>query len=425
MSRIWLIQTGEPLPLNSEVKKMRTAWLADELVKKGHKVLWWASTFDHRGKKWIARHDMEFNFPNGLEIMALKGIGYKKNISLARYIDHRLVAKKFKRLAASKPKPDAMVVSLPPHDLAFEAVMFARKNKIPVMIDIRDPWPDLFLNHVPIMFKKIIRVALFNDFRMVKHIMRYAQNLVAVTRAFLEWGLGYAERGPNTRDRVFYLGYRKPSVQNLEAHMEMIKQWENTVRDKFVVLFIGALSAAYHNPSILLDAAERLKDRDQIHFVIAGDGDLLADMRKSAGRLSNVTFTGWLNQMEIDFWLKHSHVGVCPVTKIIDLPTNKVSAYLSEGLPILSAFNGELKTLIEDNRIGFYYAPNDIRAFEKRIVELQEDRELYRLMSRNAQKLFQDKFDAAEIYRDYAEHVGELAAWHGKELKHGIGGHKK
>ncbi len=51
---IWLIQIGEPLPLEAGVRKMRTALLADKLLERGHSVYWWASAFEHQRKKWIS-----------------------------------------------------------------------------------------------------------------------------------------------------------------------------------------------------------------------------------------------------------------------------------------------------------------------------------------------------------------------------------
>ena len=44
---IWLLQIGEVLPLDVDARMIRTAYLADELVKRGNNILWWASAFDH------------------------------------------------------------------------------------------------------------------------------------------------------------------------------------------------------------------------------------------------------------------------------------------------------------------------------------------------------------------------------------------
>ena len=131
--KIWLIQTGETLPLFEGTRKMRTGILADRLADKGHQVLWWTSAFDHFRKEWVSENDSTISLGRGIDAVLLKGRGYKKNISLQRFIDHRIVASKFSKKAEEYQKPDVMVVSTPPHDLAFEAVKFAKEKDIPTI----------------------------------------------------------------------------------------------------------------------------------------------------------------------------------------------------------------------------------------------------------------------------------------------------
>ena len=94
---IWIVQIGELLPLDDGVRKMRNAMLADKLIEKGHAVTWWASAFNHFSKQWIRRTDTEIEIKKNLTIRVLKGSGYKKNFSISRYIDHRIIAWKFKK----------------------------------------------------------------------------------------------------------------------------------------------------------------------------------------------------------------------------------------------------------------------------------------------------------------------------------------
>ena len=58
---IWLMQTGEPLPLKNGVRKMRTAVLGDKLLERGHRVLWWASAFEHQQKRLVSEKDKTFS----------------------------------------------------------------------------------------------------------------------------------------------------------------------------------------------------------------------------------------------------------------------------------------------------------------------------------------------------------------------------
>jgi hypothetical protein len=96
---VWLTQTGEPLPLKPGVRKMRTGLLADKLVERGHVVRWWTSAFEHQRKVRLFESDQEIPLSPGLILQVLRGCGYSSNISLARYLDHRMIAGKFRSQA--------------------------------------------------------------------------------------------------------------------------------------------------------------------------------------------------------------------------------------------------------------------------------------------------------------------------------------
>jgi glycosyltransferase involved in cell wall biosynthesis len=400
---IWLLQTGEPWPLDRAARKMRTAILANKLVQRGHSVLWWTSAFDHFRKAWLFRDDTEIHVAPGFNIIALKGAGYKRNISLSRFIDHRMIARKFKKWAVQKARPDIVIASLPSHDLAYEAVLFAQENGLPTIIDIRDQWPDIFLDLVPPSLKKIARWLFHRDFLMTQKSMQLADSLVAVTETFLDWGLEYAQRQKSEKDRIFYLGGRRRNPTT-EQHSVLAEKLEN----RFVVTFIGTF-ASYHNPSVLVTCAEKIREPD-ICFVLAGDGELLEAVKERASSLANVIFPGWLNEEDIETLLNCSHVGICPTTRSASLIPNKFFSYLSAGLPVVSAFGGELKKIIEQCEVGFYYPPNDADALARGIIRLYDDATLRRKMSENAHEVFNRIFDADRIYEEYAQHIEKMAS---------------
>lgn len=409
---VWLVQTGEPLPLDSNVVRMRTALLVEHLLMRGHTVVWWTSAFNHIKKKWICENDSKFQLKDRLDVIALKGIGYKKNISVARFIDHRIIANKFKKMARKIILPDVIVASTPPHDIAYEALKIGKDNKIPVIVDIRDPWPDIFLNHIPFLFKHILRVLLFNDYRMTKRTMQLADGLVAVSAAFLKWGLKYAGRQQEERDKVFYIGFKKDindtarSPEGANKVLAIIPM----LKGKFVVTFIGTLSR-HNNPTILAESARRLQEAE-IHFVVAGDGEFFNAMKQKTSDLLNLHMLGWLNLEEMNLLMKHSNIGVCTTSEFLNIFPNKAFAYLSAGLPIVSAWQGDVKTLIDKERIGFNYEPNDLASFEGCIRRLYNDKVLYEEMANNAQRVFKKMFDANEIYNDYAKYIEKIAHDH-------------
>jgi len=401
---IWLIRTGEFLPLKENVKKMRTAILAEKLIERGHSVLWWASAFDHFKKKWVFKRDTDLKIKKGLRIIALKGLGYKGNISFSRFIDHRIIASKFRKLARKIQRPDIVIASTPPYDLAFQAVRFGRDSNIPVLVDIRDEWPDLFLSVVPEAHRKFFRILLAGEFRLIKKAMRLADGLIAIMESLLHWGLRYAGRSVSLKDKLFYLGSKR-TICNNERGKNL--NFLDSIRNRFIIVFIGTFGQN-NNPSILIDCAEKLIDYN-ICFVLAGDGELFNEIQARSSALPNIILPGWLNQAEMDILLKHSHVGICPAPYIRSAFPNKVFSYLSANLPVILSFHGELKEIIEKYRIGFYSPPSDVDGLVSCIKKLYNERVLYKTMSENACRIFNEKFDADKIYEEYAGHIERIA----------------
>jgi glycosyltransferase involved in cell wall biosynthesis len=403
---IWLIQTGESLPIKDNIKKMRTAFLADKLIEKGHSVLWWASAFDHLKKNWISKKDIIINRNDRYKIFTLKGIGYKKNISFTRFIDHKIIAHKFKKLTFKMQKPDILVVSTPPYDLAYEAVIFAKKKNIPIIVDIRDEWPDLFLTHLPKCFHNIARILLIKEFKMIKYICAKATSLVSMMNSLLNWGLLKAKRGRNKNDKVFYIGAKKSNTSETKL-AEEFSNFKKISKNNFVVFFIGTF-CRNNDPSIIVDCAKKLLNKN-IYFVVAGDGELCHKIKTRTIGLTNVLIPGWLSEAKIISLLKYSHIGVCSTPYTRNAFPNKVFTYLSAGLPTVSAFQGDLKMMIDKYNIGLYYPPNDVNELANCIMRLYDNSELYKEMSDNAKKIFDEKFDADKIYTEYVKHIEKVA----------------
>lgn len=401
---IWLITIGELLPLDPKSRKLRTSYLADELVARGHKVTWWASAFDHFNKKWLFNTDKDIDLSSNFQIKIIKGTGYNKNISLQRLIDHRVLAKKFSIKAKTQPKPDVILVSMPTYELSYAAVKYANKYGIPVIVDIRDQWPDLFVKRLPLP-KFISRILLWQEFSMLKKALRNATGITAVSNDYLNWGISYTNRDKLHTDKVFYLGYKKN-----DANSSNLKDFENKlnkIKDKFIIVFIGTFEVV-HDPRILIDCAEHLQSNQDIHFVLAGTGSLMPEIQERVKKLDNVTITGWLGQQEIDLLLSHSNVGVCTSNQNIDLFPNKAFSYCAYGLPVISSFSGELKNLSEQLKFGFYYNPNNLLELKEIILSLKNNNELYKSCSENSINSFKEIFDGNNIYKSYANHLESL-----------------
>jgi colanic acid biosynthesis glycosyl transferase WcaI len=159
----------------------------------------------------------------------------------------------------------------------------------------------------------------------------------------------------------------------------------------------------------MVEAAMALRHRNDLAFVLMGSGDLEQSLRSQARGLTNVFFTGWLDSTDISTVLRSSHLGLCTSGKLSErefLP-NKVFAYLAEGVPIGSIFDGELRRLIEARGFGFNFSTTAQLIAETQ--SLADAPERHAAMAEAAKSFFASNCDANVIYRDYADHLESIA----------------
>lgn len=406
--KIWLVQIGEPLPLNKKVRKLRTAILADRLVSRGHEVRWWASAFDHNLKVTLFPQDQELRLSPGLALHILKGCGYAGNISLSRYLDHRLIAAKFRRQAGRLAPPDIVVASMPCHHVAFEAVRYARCRNIPVLVDVRDLWPDIFLTKVKRpLTQKIGRLALNSDFHRLWWLLTKADGVVAVSRGYLAWALGKIGRQESEWDRVFFLGYQPASGRTKPLNPP---PWLKGQETKKLILFIGTFGFSY-DLTLVVEAARRLwsAGRDDVRFILAGTGEQAESIRRQSAELTNVLLPGWLDGSRIASLLGQGYLGLVPCISARNTLPNKPFEYLSAGLPLVSSLTGEMAELINEHGLGLNYRAGDLDGLCRALETLLDNPSLRDRMSAHALAFFKEYGDADKIYEEYAEHIENLA----------------
>ena len=415
---IWLTQIGEQLPLKDDIRKMRTALLADELVRRDHRVTWWASAFDHTSKKFLFPQDQEIVIKKNYKIMALFGKEYRNNISWQRYLDHRIIAEKlYTELCRSQP-PDIMIVSMPDHLTAFQAVRYAKQRNVPVLVDVRDEWPDLFLEAVPFFLRSAARRLLKKDIMNTAYLLIHSQAITSMMESLHRWALRKARREKRWTDRVFYLGTMPPATAEDDKLAPDIFRLKGLVEKRFVLLYIGTFGK-HNDPTIMLEAAAALRaagKADRFSFIIAGDGKYFPDIAGRAKDFENVFLPGWVGQNEISFLLSLADVGVIPSTSRREEFPNKVFTYLSAGIPIIASAGGELNEIIDECHVGCGYDPNDAIGFVERIKAMEKDPARVREMSKHAELLFNERFHAGKIYGDFADHIERIVA--GRDHRH-------
>ena len=100
---IWIIEIGEPLPIEPDPRLLRYGRFSRYLADRGHNVRWWTSGFSHQARQHIISCASEIE-NNGVTLDVIPGRGYKSPVSLERFLHQREFAKEFSAALSSAGK---------------------------------------------------------------------------------------------------------------------------------------------------------------------------------------------------------------------------------------------------------------------------------------------------------------------------------
>ena len=411
--RIWLITIGEPLPTDAGAPRlMRTGIIAGLLRDRGHEVVWWTSRFDHQAKTMRAPLSPDSKSKLGYELRLLAGCGYASNVSLDRIRDHHQVAQAFLAEAGTLPAPQVVLCSYPTVGLCEAALSFSQPRGIPIAMDLRDLWPDIFVNLVPRPLHRLARMLLRPMFQASNRACAGATALYGITEAFVDWGVARAGRSRRDVDRAFPLAYDLNPIAS-EALGWARDQWTSLGigPDARTLCFFGTLGRQFDIPTVLR-AARILKD-DDLRLVICGVGDRLDLYRREAADLPKVLFPGWVDSAAIRALMERSLAGLAPYHNersfTMSIP-NKAVEYLAGGLPVLTCLTGKLQQLLNDQACGLFWSEGDADGLVAAIRALTSDAGARQHMADNAASAYSENFVAQVVYGRLIDHLCDLAA---------------
>ncbi|MBV6417037.1 MAG: hypothetical protein CMLOHMNK_01670 [Steroidobacteraceae bacterium] len=410
---IWLVTVGEPLPLPGESARLwRCGLLARTLATRSHKVTWWTSTFDHSRKLPFSRptKGKDDVVLGGVCLRWLDGIAYRRNLSLRRIVNHVQLGMRFFKLARTcNPRPDVIVASFPTIELAYVASLYARRWNCPLIVDVRDLWPDIFVDAVPPVLRGPARLLLSPYFSATRFLLGAATSVVAVSQKYLDWGIERAGRPTRSTDRVFPLGYEPttPTEQDRLEIDEVLRQAD----EMHIAVFAGSFGRTYDLATVI-EAARLMDGRGDSSplFVLCGTGEKEHALRQLAAGLSNVVFTGLLSAGKLAAVFERASIGLAAYA--VDAPQgipNKVVEYSCAGLSIMSSLEGETKTLLDESGCGLSYAAGNPHDLRRVLVSLLADPAGMARMRGKASETYRNRFAAIDVYAAMADHVERVA----------------
>ena len=294
---------------------VRHYYFSKYLQKKGHTVKIFTSSKIHNTDinmikdRSLYREEME----DGVEYTFVRSRDYKGNgmDRVINMMDLPFKTWKAMKLFYKKQKPDVIYTSSPDLFVAFFALRFGRKYKIPVVVEVRDLWPESIVEYNKISRKNPIIQILY---QLEKWIYKKADQLIFT----MEGGKEYIrDKGWDKVVDLKKVNHVNNGV-DLEEFEENYKKYQIDDPDladdsTFKVIYVGSIRQV-NNLGTLIDAAKYLKDDKNIQILIYGEGTEKKKLEDecNANALS-VKFKGRVEKKYIPFILSRSDLNVINV----------------------------------------------------------------------------------------------------------------
>jgi glycosyltransferase involved in cell wall biosynthesis len=298
-------------------------------------------------------------------------------------------------------KIDAILVYEPsPVTVGLPALVLKQVKHAPILFWVQDLWPESLSASGGVRSKCVLKLVA----RLVSFIYKGCDLVLVQSRSFVERvrALG----APADKIRYF-----PNSAEELYCPLprESVPQ-SGALPDGFLVMFAGNIGAAQSFETVL-GAAEQLRDRREIHWVILGDGRQSNWVQGELSRRGLSHCVHLLGRYPVETmpeWFAQADVLLVTLKKdpifALTIPS-KIQSYLACGRPILAALEGEGARIVEEASAGIVVPAEDSSALAKAVLQLS----LLPTTEREAMGLHGRRYFLQEFDRDSL--VARLDSW--------------
>lgn len=260
------------------------------------------------------------------------------------------------------------VFQLSPVTSAIPGLFIGRLRHLPVVMWVLDLWPDTLSALGVIRNPVVLRWV----GRLVGAIYRRCALVLGQSRSFESNVRQWA--GDSSRFRYFP-GWGEAMFQGDMSAVEPAEQVRPYLDGSFNVMFAGNLGESQDMPSVL-DAAEALRDRDDVRFLLVGDGRVAPWIREELVRRGIERTVVMLGQHPLEMMPAMFRGASALLVSLKAEPAfamtipGKVQAYLASGLPIIGMLDGEGASVIEQSGAGFACHAGDAKALAALVVRM-------------------------------------------------------
>lgn len=288
-----------------------------------------------------------------------------------------------------------------PVTAALPAVLLRRLKRAPLLMWILDLWPDTLAAIGVVRSPRLLRWV----GALVRFIYDRCDRILVQSRAFSGKVAALASRPDTIR---YFPGWAEAIFDDKETPLPVVEL--APYEADFKVLFAGNIGEAQDFPAIL-DAAERLRDRPRLRWIIVGDGRAASQVREDVARRGlgeAVVFLGRhpLERMPAFFAAADALLVTLRAEPIWSMTIpGKVQSYLAAGKPLLGMLDGEGGRVIAEAGAGLVAAAGNGAALAANVERLMAmDRAARATMGENGKRFGEREFNRTHL-------VDSLEGW--------------
>jgi glycosyltransferase involved in cell wall biosynthesis len=275
-------------------------------------------------------------------------------------------------------------------------VLLKRKIDKPFVTTIHSDYKLDFKDNV---YKRIVYTAI-NSIALKKfdYYIAISNNFkkMLIDRGFDEKKIFIVYNGIDLNEKIEYVNKK-----------EFLERYNISGENKILVGIAARLDAVKDHETFIKGAAEVLKKRDDVIFLIAGEGNDQKELVSLTEKLNisdKVYFLGFVKD-------QYSFFNAIDINVLTSL-SESFPYVILEGArvkkPVISTNVGGIKDLIENGYNGFLIDVGDYRALSKYILNLLEDKSIIKTMGENLYNSVEEKFSSNKMVKDHIKTYNEI-----------------
>lgn len=355
--------------------------------------------------------ETELRYVNGVHLLGVKTLNVTKTSIIEKGIGQLMLEPLFLR-AMNKyfgnVTFDLIIYSTPP--ITFNKVIRAAKKRNPEAVTyllLKDIFPQNAVD-LGMMTKTGAKGILYKMFRRKeKELYRISDYIGCMSPANVRYVLEHNHDVSAEKVEIAPNSYDIPTIVPNNKDTSEIRQKYRLPADKPIFIYGGNMGKPQGIP-FLVECMKAVKDREDCHFVIVGDGTEYPMIETFVNEChpKAVSVFRRLPKADYDKLADACDVGLIFLDYRFTIPNypSRLLSYLMSRKPIIACTdpNCDTGTLAEQNGYGFYCPSNSVEAFVKAIDSMLASD--IKQMGENGYKFFLENYTTEHTFRTIMKH---------------------